>query len=107
MKNGKGTSARHALGFSDEVRSKLGLGPKQKLPPEGMEESKFLPTQWGLVETWINPLSPNRRRGQKKHRTVVMCPKCAKQLSAGRLAQHMQVHPEQSPAGAKDAETNE
>ena len=93
--NARRTSAREALGFHDEVREKLGLGPTQKLPLEGIEESRFLQSPWGLVETWVNPHSG--RKGDRRHRTVVMCPKCNKQLSAGRLHQHMVVHLEQSP----------
>lgn len=92
MQNGKGTSARHVLGFSQDVKRKLGLEPTAKLPPSGMA-NRLLKSPFGLVAVRVAAIDPNRRRGQKKHRVLAICPVCTKELSLGRLHQHMVVHP--------------
>lgn len=78
---------------ADEVMELLGLGPKAKLPPEGMEERLIQG-----IPVWVNPLpepkGPNpwsvsgRAHRRFALRVRARCPQCAKETAASRLAQH-------------------
>lgn len=61
----------------------LGLPLKAKLPAEGMPEREVQ----GVV-LWVAPLVADRKT-VRGHRVRARCPHCAKEMSAGRLFQHV------------------
>jgi hypothetical protein len=74
--------------FSNELRQLLGLPDKAKLPAEGLPAR----TVQGIT-IFVRPAPPSRGiRGGGKHRVRAICPECSKDVSAGRLQQHMTVH---------------
>lgn len=70
---------------SSEVRELLGLGPKAKLPLDGMP-ARYIDG----VKVWVNPHMPHASgRKSSVHRVRCMCPDCGQELSLGRLHQHV------------------
>lgn len=79
---------------SSEMRVLLGLGPKDKLPFNGM-----LPRKIQGVTVWVEPAAPKMVRNKltnemvrvksSKHRVMAECPRCKRGMSAGRLHQHI------------------
>jgi len=78
---------------NEQIKKALGLPDKAKLPRYGM---KIIEVEgWKL---WVDPLGfryqIRRHSHFKPHRAMAQCPKCGKIVSAGRIAQHAKVHPE-------------
>jgi hypothetical protein len=63
----------------------LGLNPRKHLPDEGLP-----PRVLGNVLVWVVPRVPGT--SQDARRTWCECPHCRKQLTAGKLQQHLKVH---------------
>jgi hypothetical protein len=76
--DGRGRQLHH-----HNLRPLLGL-PVGKLP-KSTDVTKFL----GDVAVWV---MDQPRPGRRKHRVMAKCPVCSKVVSAGRMAQHTQVH---------------
>lgn len=68
---------------SHHIKAMFGLSHKAKWPQAGIEP-RFLHG----VKVWVNPLNPNRKSA-REHRVMCECPKCGKQMSLGRLHQHV------------------
>lgn len=70
---------------SPEMREMLGLAPNAKLPVEGMPPRNI--QGWTV---YVRPLPPrgDSRRRRCAHRVRAICPKCRKDISAGRTHQH-------------------
>jgi hypothetical protein len=66
---------------SDEMLKALGV---RKLPRDGME-----PRQIQGITVWVTPAVTFAGRKSSKHRVMCECPDCGKQMSAGRLHQHV------------------
>ena len=89
IRDGHGRNAHHP-----DIRTFLGLGPKAKLPVEGMPKREIQG-----VTIWVEPFVPvwkiDRYTGERVqtkssfHRVKAECPQCLKVLSAGRLFQHV------------------
>jgi hypothetical protein len=79
---------------SPAVKQLLGLEPTQKLPKEGMS-ARIVEG----IKIWVTPYIPtmsiNRWTGKtvlvktSKHRVMGQCPQCNREMSAGRLFQHV------------------
>lgn len=86
----KRRAGRNPLGWSGEVMRKLGLRAGGHLPAEGMPER--------VVEGWAVWVTPEvvdkRHRHGSAHRVMARCPGCHKELSLGRMGQHLMVHRE-------------
>lgn len=67
---------------SSELKTMLGLDPKAKLPADGMPAQEI---QGYTV--YIRPLDA-KSSARRVHRVRAICPRCKKDLSAGRLHQH-------------------
>jgi hypothetical protein len=72
---------RHAS--SSGIKILLGLDPKAKLPRDGMPAREVQGIIIGVL-----PLDPRTSR-RRVHRVYAVCPDCSKQMSAGRLHQHI------------------
>ena len=90
------------FGHHPEVREALGLGPKGKLPPEGVIRHVIDGVTY-YVEPQQEKLPGEGRR--MHHRTRAICPTCGKNVSAGRLRQPVPAlqiatgrHPDPRPA---------
>jgi hypothetical protein len=66
-----------------QLKEMLGLSRKAKLPAAGLPEQVVQG-----VTVWAKPLDPNRRQ-RAPHRMMARCPQCGKEMSAGRLFQHV------------------
>lgn len=79
---------RNPLGQHWDVRAALGLPPKAKLPVEGIDGQYVTTADGTTVDVWVVPTPPGgNARG--KHRARCACPRCGKEMSAGRLGQHV------------------
>lgn len=77
--NGKDYTMR---AHSQQVNDLLGLGPKGKLPVDGLP-----PVYIQGIRVWVNPVALARERKQF-HRVRCACPTCNAEVPLGRLAQH-------------------
>ena len=73
----------------DELYTALGLDPNKHLPDEGVR-AKMLSNV--VVFVWPKQFAASEAKRSAnvfKHRLRCWCPKCSKELSAGRLHQHL------------------
>lgn len=79
--------------WSRDVMTLLGLRPGGHLPPEGMA-----PRSVQGITIWVTPEPMIRTfdraagipiRKSPKHRVMARCPCCSREMSLGRLAQHV------------------
>ena len=72
---------------SDDMLALLGLDPDKHIPAAGLP-----PRDIQGITVYVRPLDPNRNRRRKLHRVRALCPTCGKDVSAGRLFQHVVTH---------------
>ncbi len=82
---------------SHHMKAILGLSAKAKLPAEGVAPqmiSAHVTSPSGIgegitrVKVWVAPLDPTRS-ARRVHRVRAECPRCLKEMSAGRLFSHV------------------
>jgi hypothetical protein len=72
------------VAHSNIINELLGLGPKGKVPAEGLQ-----PRQIQGITVWADPLVKGARF---KLRVRCKCPACGNEMPVGRLAQHSKIH---------------
>jgi hypothetical protein len=92
-KNRIGNPARPSWSaHSGDIMELLGLRRGGHLPVEGME-----PRYIQNIKVWVTPVSlvttfrnaAGIKHKSSKHRVMAECPQCARQMSVGRLFQHV------------------
>lgn len=66
-----------------QLKAEFGVGGKW--PDEGCPMRRI-----GNTVVWVNPRNP---KGIRSHRAIAVCDTCMARVSAGRLHQHLKVHP--------------
>ena len=76
---------------SEDVKRLFGLEPKQKWPRFGLKI--IVVDGWKL---WVDPIGfkyqIRKHSSFKQHRAMAQCPACGKNISIGRISQHIRVH---------------
>lgn len=91
---------KHWPAQNREVLEMLGVATS-RLPKEGLE-----PRLVQGIKVWVKPAYPKLegvplrdQRKESRHRIMVECPACKKEMSLGRLHQHSRIHKEEANHG--------
>jgi hypothetical protein len=85
------------MSYSYDTYKLLGLNPNRHLPERGMS-CQFIQREFGKrkyhILIWITPKAEaaeiaKETKNRFKHRVLCNCPACGKEMSYGRLGQHI------------------